>query len=317
MRTAAVNRAIDACLRTDFDAALQLTDSLIRVEPERPEGWFFRAAVLSIRMTDEESFRHEEAFHAALDSAAALIEPIARGKKEPAGMAFLRASIGSYRAYHLSRRQDWWPAMRHGLKAMKKLEALSEEHPDFEDVYLGLGNYYYWKSVKLLPLHWLPFLDDDREEGLRLVRRARENGQYNPWVAASNLSWMYLDNDQPDRAEKLCDEALAVFPGSRIFLFPLGDALIDQQRWLEAADVYELILSQLDDCEVDNGINRLICHEKLCRIHLRRGDSARAVVHGLMALDTPTPPELSFRVEKQRERLQSWFDEGGDPWGKE
>ena len=307
-RTAVINRAIDSTIREDYSGAILLMDSLIRAEPDRPEGWFFRAAIQSIRMTDEESFRHEAAFLADLDSAetrALQLEPVSHDTPD---VAFCLASITSYRAYHASRREEWLKAVSLGLGAVRSFERVQELWPDFPDVRLGLGNYLFWKSVKMRAFQWMPFIEDERREGIRLVESARRSGEYHSWVAASNLSWMYLEDKQPQQALEICEEGLAHYPGSRLFLFPLGDALIQLQQWPRAEEVWRTILAQLESPTQNSGVNRVICHEKLARIAEARGDHARALDLARTGLGILVDKAQKSRVRDTRRRLQELLD---------
>lgn len=308
-RTAVINRAIELTIRERYPAALSLVDSLIRAEPARPEGWFFRAAILSMRMTDEESFRFANAMQADLDSAEVRVTRLQRGGREGPDLRFCQAGIHSYRAYHASRREQWLKALSHGLKGVRELEQVQERWPGFADARLGLGNYYFWRTVKLKG--WLPLVPDERAEGIRLVESARHEGEYHSWVAASNLAWMYLEDGRPSQALALCREALARFPDSRLFLFPLGDALIDLQRWPEARDTWLAVLGRLEGTHPDSGVNRTICHGKLARIARETGNRAEAMRQARLALSVPVAPGMEFRVSDLRHTLEELLENGG------
>ncbi len=305
-RTAVVNRAIDLTIREDYPRALALMDSLIRAEPRRPEGWFFRAAVHSMRMTDEESFRHENRLQADLDSAEVRVARLVSTKGDSADLAFCQASIHSYRAYHASRREQWLRALGHGMKAVRGLEHIRERWPAFPEVELGLGNYYFWRTVKMGS--WLPLAGDERDKGIRMVEAARHKGQYNPWVAASNLSWMYLEAGRPREALRVCTEGLSRFPGCRLFLFPLGDAQMALGRWTDARTTWNTVLAQLRQQKPDTGVNRLICHGKLAQVARALGDTAAAGREAREGLAVAIDPTMEFRAEPVRERLQDLLE---------
>ncbi len=304
--TAAVNRGIEYCILQDFDSALEIMDSLVAAEPERPETWFYRATVHAYRMTDEESFRWEEEFLGDLDSSGARLEcwedRAGRGELPPE-LQFIQGSIHSWKAYHLGRRERWLAAIRSGWAGIRVLEDLFDRCPDFADLKLGIGNFRYWKSAKMEHFIWLPFVRDERAEGIRLVEEARREGVFSPWVGASNLSWMYLDLGEAERAAALCREALDVFPGSRLFLFPLAEALLEKGDSAAADSCFRLILDSLSGEAYNNHVNEFICLEKLSRAAEEQGRFEDVLDLGRQALELPLSSENRSRLHEREQRL--------------
>lgn len=95
--------------------------------------------------------------------------------------------------------------------------------PTVQDAYLGIGLYHYYAAVAptaLKMLRWLLFMPGgDREEGLREMQRARDQGALLGAEADFQLHWLYLWYEhQPQRALELVRGLDARFPSNPIFL---------------------------------------------------------------------------------------------------
>ena len=293
-----INQAVEACIRQDWNTALLGMNRMVLSQGWHPAPWFYRATVFSYRMTDEESFRWEGAFRSDLDSAEVRIERLrrARDRRVPeTTLRYLEGSIAAWRAYHAGRREAWTSAFQQGLSASRTWEALLADCPGWADLELGVGNLRFWTSVKLRRLGWLPFVKDRRAEGLRMVERARRAGRFSPWLPAANLCWIYLELGRPDSTVSICRQALARFPGSRLFLFPLAEALEAQRRDAQADSVYRLIRVGLDQDSWPQRVNTLIVLEKRSALAERRGDRAQARILAREALALPLE-----RAERER-----------------
>ena len=302
-----VNHAVEDCIRQDWDGALRTMNGLVQTQGWHPAPWFYRATVLSYRMTDEESFRWERAFLADLDSAGARIERLrdTDDRRVPeTSLRYLDGSIAAWRAYHEGRREAWTAALAHGLAAGRAWESLREDCPDWADLELGLGNLRFWTSVKLRRLHWLPFVPDRRAEGLRMVEHARRAGRFSPWLPAANLCWIYLELGRPDSTASICRQALRLFPGSRLFLFPLAEALAAQGRPRAADSLYQVIRAGLDRDTWPQRVNKVLVLEKRSALAEKSGrrEQARALAREALAL--PLEPYERERLEEKLNRLR-------------
>lgn len=296
-----VNRSIEACLVQRWDEALAGMDALVSADSTRPEPWFYRATVRAYRMTDAESFAREDLFYADLDSASARLDHPALDEPQ---RRFLEGSVLAWKAYQLGRRGDWWPALRAGLAGVRVLEALQEDCPDWADLKLGLGNYRFWRSVRLRSLDWLPFVDDERESSLELVREARAEGRFSPWVAAANLTWMLLEMGRPADCLAICAEGLAAWPGSRLFRWPQAEALLQAGRAAEADAVWAGLQKEAAEQEPPGRTNEFICLEKRSGAREELGDASGALELARLAAAVPLDAGQRKRLRERIERLE-------------
>ncbi len=303
----AINLAVEACIRQDWNGALRRMNDLVVREDWHPAPWFYRATVFSYRMTDEESFRWEGAFLADLDSAGVRIQRLraAKSRRVPdCTLRFLEGSIQAWRAYHAGRRESWPTALQAGLSASRTWEALLKDCPAWADLELGIGNLRFWTSVKLRRLNWLPFIEDRRAEGQAMVERARRQGRFSPWLPAANLCWIYLELGRPDSTLSICRQALERFPGSRLFLFPRAEALETQGRLREADAVYTALQASLAQDSWPQLVNQLICLEKRSALAEKQGEHAVASRLAREALALPLDPPERQRLADKLERLR-------------
>ncbi len=258
-------------------------------------------------MTDEESFRWEDAFLRDLATADSLLAalPVYHNSMQPSieEQRYLKGSIHAWRSLHAGRRGHLLEALSEGLKASRELENLFDECPDWADLMLGIGNLRYWKSVKLKSVRWLPFVKDERKEGLALTREACARGRFSGYLAAANLSWMLLEEGRWQEAASLCEEALADHPESRLFLFPYAEALLAGKEWTRAEEVYQQIRVTLASDEWPQAVNHFICLEKLSAIAEAKGDPVSSLAFAEEAMAIELSKQERTRITDRIKRL--------------
>ena len=297
-----VNRAIESCVRQDFRHAEFIMDSLLEASPQQPEHWMYHASVINYRMVDEESFRDEDSFFNSLDQAQLLVDQLRSAGESSPRLDYIEGSLASWRAYHASRKQQYFRAMREGLRGADLLESVEQACPTFSDVLLGTGSYRFWRSAKL---RWLPFVSDEREQSLELVSRAMHEGLFHPAVAASNLAWMLMELERYEEAILLCEDWLAKYPESRLFLFPYADALLANGHYSHAKACYTKLLSQYACVPENNHVNEFLCTEKLSQVAMHLEGPERVLEIGQQALNLEVAPEHRERFKERYERLEA------------
>ncbi|MBI3006164.1 MAG: tetratricopeptide repeat protein [Ignavibacteriales bacterium] len=290
-------------------------DSLFKIVsnrfPDHPAGYLYQAAVIEARSIDHISQPHRGPFDSLLEVASNFSERmIAEQPDSPWGYYFLATALG-YDAFARADRGDWFGGLRKGLSSVSQFKTCVEKDTLFYDAFAGLGTYYYWTSRKTEFINWLPFVSDDRDEGIRMLRQCAKLGTYNRFVALSSLVTIFLDAGKPQQAGEVAREALSQYPMNRVFLWGLGDALWKSGKHKEAEEVYVDLLASINSDALANPYSEVLCRLNIVRMKMALQDSTDVDFHlrSLLAFESHVfPEELQARAKAkfdEARRIQS------------
>jgi len=300
-----LQKAISRAILQHYEEALALTDSVIKLSPEEPAGYFFRSAVLQARMLDYGNYENDEkAFFAATGACRKLAQIKLTRRREEAWAHFFFGSAMGYEAFLLGKKKKYFEAFRYGWQSIQHLEAALKIDPQLYDAYLGIGTYKYYRSKMSKNFGWLPFVKDEREVGIRMIRQAISNGRYGRSAAISGLGWVLMDENRSEEALALIDSALVMYPDSRFFLWGAGEAAYRVKRYGQAAAHYRLILSSLQNENHLSPYLELVGRTRLAKVYLA-SDKMEETCRELERID-------ALNLSKQdRERGEEFLEEAG------
>lgn len=219
----------------------------IRLYPDDPSGYLFRAGALFAEMSDREENLHEELFRQLLDTAELLISRIIDtcDASTEAWMYLFRGHARAYRSLWESRFGSFMSALKLGLSTIGEYEAGLKADSCLYDLYAGTGSYHYWKSAKAGFLRWLGIFKDEKDKGIAELRLAADSSLLHRELARSALIWIWLDRKEYDSAISLAQGFVHRYPDGKTFRWPLAQALFRQSRYEDAALVYLEIRSRL------------------------------------------------------------------------
>jgi tetratricopeptide (TPR) repeat protein len=270
-------QGIDAGIRENYELAENIFTRIISAEPENPEGYFFLGACYQTQMIDLESdFKEEEFYHNMEKSIELSKKRIEKDGNDIWAHFYLGNAYGSMAVYD-AKHKRWWSGLKKGLKAKSAFKKVVELNSTFYDAYLGLGSYHYWVSVVTKSLRWLPFLRDDREKGIEEVKLAAEKSLYTKESALYSLIYVYLEEKEYDKAINLAMEMNQRFPESKLFLWPLADALYMKRDWENCIRHYEKILKLISNPDPSGYFNTIECRHRMaeCYFHLELYDKCK------------------------------------------
>lgn len=262
------DRCIQSIYSADFKQAEQEARALIKKYPDHPSGYFFSAVVLDVWMEYYQSTEKEEEFYRFCDLA------IQKGEillEEEPGNPWPRFFIGGadgYKGTYESRQGRWITAFRFGWKGVSLLMELKKSFPEMGDLNYGIGSYNYWRSAMTKKMIWLPGVEDKRDEGIRMLKGAMEEGLFTRIPAAAALEPILLNEGKYEEALELANKMIEKFPRSLVFYWGKGEALFGLRRFGEAEKTFRSILSRVESEPYDNHYNAVVCHYWLARIAL-------------------------------------------------
>jgi tetratricopeptide (TPR) repeat protein len=158
------------------------------------------------------------------------------------------------------------------MSSVSEFEEALERDSTLEDAKVGIGTYYYWKSRQMSFLTWLPFISDNRDEGIRLIEETIARGRYNRYAAVTSLIAIFLDAEQYDRAVSLSEKTLQDYPENRLFLWGLATGHDRLGHTDQAIDAYWRLLRSIVADSRDNAYNELVCRVNLARLEDAAGN---------------------------------------------
>ena len=244
-----VNSIILTGLRLVYaDSALQAVDEfkkLIDIFPDNPIGYFYVAATLQNVMDDYRNYSYTDEFNQYLNLAIKTAEAMKKkGNLDAYDYLYLGGAIG-FRGIHEALTGDWFDAFVDGLKGKGYLEKALKLDPQMYDVYYGLGSYHFWRSLKSRSFWWLPFIGDNRQKGIDMIKLALEKGQYAKRDAELALVRIWVANKEYDKAFDQINKLRQIYHNKPFLLWFLGEAQLETKMYSGAIQTYQNLLVAL------------------------------------------------------------------------
>jgi hypothetical protein len=270
-----------------FNEAFQEFEKLIQLFPDDPLGYFYMAAAYENMMDNYRNYsppyRSEFEKYANL----AIEKGKLRKEKKTAtaeDYLYLGGAYG-YRGIYKSFIGQWWGAFKDGWKAKPLLEKSLELDSTLYDAYLGLGEYWFWRTVKAKALIWLPFVGDNRKKGINMLKLITEKGKYTKVEGDLALLRIYVENkDYPQAlilSQKIKEE---VGDSSAYRLWFTGLAQEKLRDYRSAIATYLSLLAILKSSAYYHPAGEIECRYYLANCYYKERDftSCRSQLNALM-----------------------------------
>ncbi len=240
-------QGLDYVHQDEFFKASDEFKKLIDLFPDDPIGYFYVSATLQTMMDDFRNYGYLDEFNKYMDLAIEKgEEKKKRGNLVAYDCLYLGGAIG-YRGIHKALTGDWFGAFVDGLKGKGYLERALKLDPEFYDVYYGLGTYHFWKSLKSKIFWWLPFVKDNRQMGIDMIKLAIEKGKYSTEDAKFALVRIWVENKEYEKAFTMISELEKTHPDRPFLLWFLAQAQRETQQYDETINTYQRLLEALTD----------------------------------------------------------------------
>jgi tetratricopeptide (TPR) repeat protein len=270
-------KGIDLTLESRFDSALAVFRSVQMETPDHPVGLFYQAATLQSEMMDYETDRYENEFYQYIDSALVIGERRLDQGDSSSWTHFYVGSAYSYKGLYQVKSGAYVPGFISANKGVGHLRKAMKQDSTLYDAYLGVGNYQYWSGRLSKYLRWLPFIRDERDEGIRNIHLAIEKGAFSKWVSINSLAWIEYDREEYAEALRLFRLGLEPYPESRFFLWGAGSCLFRIKRWQDAVEIYEGLLDSVLYGKIYSGYNEAECRLRLAGSYFGLGDYEKSL----------------------------------------
>jgi tetratricopeptide (TPR) repeat protein len=292
-----ISRTLEQTFLMEYEAAFQSVDRLDSLLPDHPIVPLLRVGVFHCQMLDFEDTLSMGDMNRYFDIAWTKVEKIDQ-MGESAEADLYRGILLGFKALQHQRLDEWWQAVRVGIKSVGYLKSCIAQDSTFEDAYLGVGTYKYWASRATDFINWLPFIPDQKQEGIELMRRTMDQGLFGKEIARSTLAWTMLDYSHPSEAVRLSLDGLKDYPNSRFFLWSLANAYYKMNRFKEARKVYDQLLGSISILPRNNHYNEIGICKQLTLIEKKLNHPEEALKWAERGLSYPMDKEVSQRRKK-------------------
>jgi tetratricopeptide (TPR) repeat protein len=252
--------------------AVEQFKKLIKLFPDDPIGYFYVSASLQTMMDDFRNYSYMDQFNEYMDKAIETAEiKKNRGNLTAYDYLYFGGAVG-YRGIHKALTGNWMGAFVDGLKGKGYLEDALKLNPELYDVYYGLGSYHFWKSLKSRIFWWLPFVTDNRQMGIDMIKLAIEKGRYAAEDAKFALVRIWVENKEYDKAFAQIEMLQKTYPNKAFLLWFLGQAQVENQMYQEAIGTYQRLLEILTSSPYYHPEGEVECRYYLAKAYYENED---------------------------------------------
>ncbi len=299
-------RGIDQTFACEFDSALATFQEVTDRYPDHIVGTFYQAATLQSKMMDYETDRWERDFFRLVEKAIRMGKrQIEKGEEDPWTYFYL-GSIFSYKGLYQAKVGDLISGFLSARKGLECLKRALEMNSTLYDACLGLGSYKYWAGRFYKYLRWLPWIRDEREEGVRLVRLSVDRGTFSYWVGVNSLGWIEYDRKRYRMALTLFLKGLERYPGSRFFIWGMADSYFKLGNYMRAVEIYQELLTSILSADLNNGYNEAECRLKLVMSYFELGQYEEAFHQCNAILERRVEKKIAKRLKNHYEQAEEY-----------
>lgn len=242
----------------EFDSARIYFDKIIQLYPENPAGYFFKVALLQVKMMDECQHTEEKEYFSIMRQAIKCAKKILN-EEENLWAEFYLGSSYTYRAVYEGFKNNYLETFKYGVKGGRILQDIIKKDSTFYDAYLGAGTYeYFWaRAARYIPFFNLA--DGDINEAIRKLHIAAEKSIYSKLTSENSLVFIYGEEKQYSKANNIMDSILSKYPDSRTLLWNKAKLEFKKKNYLVAADLYTNLFSIYDTLNNKNYSNLAQC----------------------------------------------------------
>ena len=275
-----VNKLLDVgieyLLNQNYDLAKLKFSTLEKKYPELPFGKIYLAVTEITKAFDYGEEINSEAISKNLDEALELSENLLENNPADIWNNYFVALSKGYKSYLRVLNGDWLSAISSGLSSVNYFEDCLEMDSSFYESYVALGTYKFWKSRKLEFLEWLPFFDDESENGIRYLELALGNTSYNKNLAAVSLIWIYIENKNFYRAIQIAEKELRKNPINRTLKWALARAYEDVDP-RKAIEIYNDLITSYGKIPEQNYYHEITLKHIIAQQYVKMGEKREAL----------------------------------------
>ena len=295
---------INLIIDQKYEEAEKLFNQLDMTRKDIPFGKIYLAAVHIAKSYDYGEPYDHELIAKYLEAAKKISERLLKNDEKNIWNHYFLALTQGYIAYYEALRESWLDALSIGLNSVSVFEYCLEKDKNFYESLIAIGSYKFWKSKKMEFIDWLPFIDDEKELGIKYLQQAVKHSGYNSHLAIHSLIWIYIEQENFEEAIKVAELALKDHPKSRIFKWGLARSYenIDPAK---SALLYKEILNSYPTNLRSNRINEVTLKHLIAQQlnKINKSDEALTICNDILSINGYSKYEFDI-VSKRLERVR-------------
>lgn len=188
---------------------------------------------------------------------------------------YLMALTKTYQTYWKLFQSNYVDGFADGFIALQYFERCLEIDSSFIEAQVVIGNYNYWSSVKTESLHWLPFIEDKRESGLKSLELALKHKFLTRDFALISLCYAYLNEERYLGAANLAETLRKKYPQSskiKLLLAKANEKLEPQK----SVQLYKELIRQYEKDNFENPYKLIELKSNLANLYYNLGRFSEA-----------------------------------------
>ena len=188
---------------------------------------------------------------------------------------YLMALTKTYQTYWKLFQSNYIDGFADGFVALQYFEKCLSIDSSFAEAKVAIGNYKYWSSVKTESLHWLPFIEDNRESGLHGLESALSEKFMNKDFALISLGYAYLNEERYLAAIKLAEDLLKKYSKSSKIKALLAKAY-EIPEPDKSIKLYKELVNRFAKENFENPYKSIEARNNLAQLYFRTGNYKKA-----------------------------------------
>jgi tetratricopeptide (TPR) repeat protein len=266
-----LNAGINDIIMQQYSSAKNTFSFLDEHFNENPLGNIYLAANEIAKTVDYEEELNQSYLDSLLAIAKSKTDLLLQNDYANIWHHYYEALIYGYQAYYSALTTNLVSAFADGVLSLQSFQKCLDIDSEFAEAYIALGTYNYWKSAQVKSLLWLPFIPDNREDGIAFLEKSINADSYNKYLAAYSLVWIYIDYDESRKAVDLSLKMLNEYEESRFFQWGLARAYQDIDK-RKAIDVYFQLLKSVETIHNHNQFNEVVLKHKIAMLYNEVGE---------------------------------------------
>lgn len=266
-------KGINLLINQDYQSSIEVFTSLKHLDPNLPLGNIYLAAVEISSGYDYAVPYNDKKINSLLNEALLQCKML---PENDINTKYYLALCYGYQAYFQALSDNYLKAASLGLKSINLFEEIVEENPKFYEAYTAIGTFKYWKSKKTEFINWLPFFDDEKDQGVSDLELASQFSLFSKNMADFSLVWIYIDQNKLEQALDLMNSVLEIYPNSRLFLAAKA-RIVEFTDMNQSLNIYNQILSSLEAEKKLFAINKVNLLYLIAQQHYRMNNVEQAL----------------------------------------
>lgn len=241
---------------------------MILTDPKHPSGYIYLASTIWLEhlaalrrlqtslynrndsfffeSNEETDGKVEKSFRETMNKGIRLAEGMLQtNENDPVGLYFLGVGRNISAGFDTTVKRKFLPALRNASKGVDLHRKLSKTNPAIIDAQLSVGMYNYVVGSLPFAIKILAFLGGvrgSRSEGLKMVEKVANHGNYSKYDASAMLILLYSREKRFGDSLKIVQKLSATFPDNSLFKLEEANTLAQLKRFKESYTAFDELL---------------------------------------------------------------------------